>query len=586
MHDIVVRGGTVIDGTLEQADRGRPAFAADIAIDDGRISAVGAVPGQGREEIDATGQLVTPGFVDIHTHFDGQVTWDPFLSPSTFHGVTTVVMGNCGVGFAPCAPERHQWLIQLMEGVEDIPGSALAEGIRWNWESFPEYMNAVEASPLAIDVGLQIPHGALRGYVMGDRAARLEPANEQDIRRMQSLVAEALEAGALGFSTSRTEKHRDRAGNHTPSFKAEQDELWGIAQAIGGTGRGVIQLISDFWDMDREFALIRGMAETSGRPLSLTIEQDDRHPEIWTTVLANISKAQAEGVNMRGQVPPRPTGVLMGLTATLNPFVTHDAFKPLRSAPLEEKVRALRDPEFVAKLLAEEHEWDPQNSLIHFLLRSFHKMFPLAADGRAPDYEPNPDDSVAARAAREGRRPEEVVIDLLLEKDGRNLFYFPIMNYTNGSLDDVRSMMTHPHTLFGLSDAGAHCGALCDASFPTTTLTHWGRDRSRGERLDLPWLVHGLTQKTATQVGMLDRGVLAPGYKADVNVIDFERLNVHLPEIVHDLPADGRRLIQKADGYTATIKAGRVAFREGEPVVTDPGQLRGELVRGAQPAPR
>ena len=578
MHDLVIRGGTIHDGT------GAEPITGDIAIDGERIVAVGEVPGSGREEIDATGQLVTPGFVDIHTHFDGQVTWDPFLTPSTFHGVTTVVMGNCGVGFAPCAPDRHGWLIQLMEGVEDIPGTALAEGIRWNWESFPEYMDAVEASPLAIDVGLQLPHGALRGYVMGDRAARLEPANEQDIRRMQTLVKEAIEAGALGFSTSRTEKHRDRAGNHTPSFKAEQDELWGIARALGETGRGVIQLIADFWDFEPEFELIRGMAEVSGRPLSLTIEQDDRHPEIWGNVLDHISRAQDDGVNMRGQVPPRPTGVLQGLTATLNPFVLHEAWKPLRNAPLEEKRAALRDPAFVARLLAESdaREWNPQDNLIHFLVRSFHKMFPL---GDVPNYEPDEADSVAAVAAREGRRPEEVVVDLLLEKDGHNLFYFPIMNYTHGSLDDVRSMMTHPHTLFGLSDAGAHCGALCDASFPTTTLVHWGRDRVRGEGLPLPWLIHGLTQKTARQVGMLDRGVLAPGHVADVNVIDFDALKLRAPEIVHDLPADGRRLIQRADGYRVTVKSGAVAFRDGEAVETAPERLRGRLVRGAQAAP-
>jgi N-acyl-D-aspartate/D-glutamate deacylase len=578
MHDLVIRGGTIHDGT------GAEPFVGDVAIDGERIVAVGEVPAQGREEIDATGHLVTPGFVDIHTHFDGQVTWDPFLTPSTFHGVTTVVMGNCGVGFAPCAPDRHGWLIQLMEGVEDIPGTALAEGIQWNWESFPEYMDAVEASPLAIDVGLQLPHGALRGYVMGDRAARLEPANEQDIRRMQTLVKEAIEAGALGFSTSRTEKHRDRAGNHTPSFKAEQDELWGIARALGDTGRGVIQLIADFWEFEPEFELIRGMAEVSGRPLSLTIEQDDRHPEIWGNVLDNISKAQDDGVNMRGQVPPRPTGVLQGLTASLNPFVLHEAWKPLRAAPLEEKLAALRDPEFVARLLAESdaREWNTQDNLIHFLVRSFHKMFPL---GEVPDYEPDEADSVAAVAAREGRRPEEVVVDLLLAKDGHNLFYFPIMNYTHGSLEDVRSMMTHPHTLFGLSDAGAHCGALCDASFPTTTLVHWGRDRVRGEGLPLPWLIHGLTQKTARQVGMLDRGVLAPGYVADVNVIDFDALKLRAPEIVHDLPADGRRLIQRADGYRVTVKSGAVAFRDGEAVETAPARLRGRLVRGAQVAP-
>jgi N-acyl-D-aspartate/D-glutamate deacylase len=577
MHDLVIRGGLIHDGT------GAAPVEGDLAIDGETIVAAGGtVHSSGREEIDARGQIVTPGFVDIHTHFDGQVTWDPFLSPSTFHGVTTVVMGNCGVGFAPCAPERHAWLIQLMEGVEDIPGTALTEGIRWNWESFPEYMDAVDASPLAIDVGLQMPHGALRAYVMGERAARLEPANDQDILQMQSLVKEAIEAGALGFSTSRTEKQRDRAGNHMPSYKAEQAELWSIARTLGETGRGVIQLISDFWDLDGEFALIRGMAEVSKRPLSLTIEQDDRHPDIWSNLLAHIARAQAEGVNIRGQVPPRPTGVLMGLTATLNPFFMHDAYKPLLTASLEEKVRALRDPEFVARLLAERREWDPQNDLYHYLMCSFHKMFPL---GAVPNYEPAEADSVAARAARENRRPETVIIEMLLEKDGHNLFYFPIMNYANGSLDDVRTMMTHPNTLFGLSDAGAHCGALCDASFPTTTLIHWGRDRTRGARLDLPWLIQGLTQKTARQVGMLDRGVLAPGFKADVNVIDFDRLTLRLPEIVYDLPASGKRLIQKVDGYSATVKAGEIAFREGTPVVTKLDRLKGRLVRGPQPAP-
>ncbi|MCC5873772.1 MAG: amidohydrolase family protein [Gammaproteobacteria bacterium] len=572
MHDLVIRNGLIYDGS------GGAPFEGDVAIDGDRISAVGKVAAAGREEIDAKGRLVTPGFVDIHTHFDGQVTWDPFLTPSTFHGVTTVVMGNCGVGFAPCAPERHAWLIQLMEGVEDIPGTALAEGIQWNWESFPEYMTAVEQSPLAIDVGLQIPHGALRAYVMGERAAQLEPANPQDVERMSALVVEAIEAGALGFTTSRTEKHRDRAGHHTPTFKAEQDELWGIAKALGGTGRGVIQLIADFWDFDAEFGLVRGMAEASNRPLSLTIEQDDRHPDIWTNVLAGISKAQADGINMRGQVPPRPTGVIQGLTVTLNPFLIHEAFKPLRNAPLEEKVRALRDPAVREKLLAERIEWDPQNKLGHFLLSAFHKMFPL---GDPPDYEPHPDNSVAARAAREGRQPEEVVLDLLLEKDGKNLLYFPIMNYTNGNLDDVRSMMTHPHTLFGLSDAGAHCGALCDASFPTSTLTHWARDRKQGG-LDLAWLIHGLTRRTAEQVGLNDRGLLRPGLIADVNVIDFDRLQARMPEVVNDLPAQGRRLIQKAEGYEVTVKSGAVAFRNGEPVSRELGALKGRLLRGAR----
>jgi N-acyl-D-aspartate/D-glutamate deacylase len=576
MFDCVIRGGTVIDGT------GAPAQEMDVALKDGLVAAVGAKLGAGREEIDARDHLVTPGFVDIHTHFDGQVTWDPFLSPSTGHGVTTVVMGNCGVGFAPCAPERHEWLIQLMEGVEDIPGTALVEGIQWRWESFPEYLDAVERSPLAIDVGLQIPHGALRGYVMGDRAARLEAATAEDVAKMRALVKEGLLAGALGFSTSRTEKHRDRGGNHTPSFKAEADELWGIAGALRETNRGVLQLIADFWDFESEFALIRGMAETAGRPLSLTIEQDDRHPEIWSRVLAEISRAQADGVNMRGQVPPRPTGVVMGLTATLNPFILHEAYKPLRQAPLEEKVRALRDPTFRQKLLAEEHAWDPQNILVHFLMTAYHKMFPMA---ETPNYEPPPEASVAALASAAGVSPESYLLDLLVQKDGKQLLYFPIMNYTGGDLEDVRTMMSHPHTLFGLSDAGAHCGTLCDASFPTSTLLHWGRDRIRGEGFSLPWLVHGLTQKTAQQVGLLDRGVLKPGYLGDVNVIDFDHMALHAPEIAYDLPAGGKRFIQRAEGYRATIKRGSVAFRDGEAVLTRHDALRGKLLRGAQGAP-
>jgi N-acyl-D-aspartate/D-glutamate deacylase len=576
MFDCVIRGGTVIDGT------GAPAQEMDVALQDGLVAAVGPKLGAGREEIDARGQLVTPGFVDIHTHFDGQVTWDPFLSPSTGHGVTTVVMGNCGVGFAPCAPERHEWLIQLMEGVEDIPGTALVEGIQWRWESFPEYLDAVDRSPLAIDVGLQIPHGALRGYVMGDRAARLEAATAEDVAKMRALVKEGLLAGALGFSTSRTEKHRDRGGNHTPSFKAEADELWGIAGALRETNRGVLQLIADFWDFESEFALIRGMAEAAGRPLSLTIEQDDRHPEIWTRVLAEISRAQAEGVNMRGQVPPRPTGVVMGLTATLNPFILHETYKPLRQAPLEEKVRALRDPAFREKLLAEQHAWDPQNILVHFLMTAYHKMFPMA---EMPNYEPPPEASVAALASAAGVSPEHYLLDLLVQKDGKQLLYFPIMNYTGGDLEDVRTMMSHPHTLFGLSDAGAHCGTLCDASFPTSTLLHWGRDRTRGEGFSLPWLVHGLTQKTAQQVGLLDRGVLKPGYLGDVNVIDFDHMALHAPEIVYDLPAGGKRFIQRAEGYRATIKRGAVAFRDGEAVLTQHDALRGKLLRGAQAAP-
>ncbi len=572
MHDIVIRNGLVYDGT------GTAGRKADVAIDNGLISKVGTVADPGKEELDADGQIVTPGFVDVHTHYDGQVTWDPYLQPSTFHGVTTVVMGNCGVGFAPCAPERHQWLIGLMEGVEDIPGTALAEGIKWNWESFPEFMDAIDASPLAIDVGLQVPHGALRGYVMGDRAADLEPATLDEAQKMGTLVQEALDAGALGFSTSRTEKHRDKDGKHTPTFKAEQQELHTIAKAMGETGKGVIQLIADFWDFEPEFDMIKGMVEVSGRPLSMTIEQDDRHPEIWKQVLGGINQAAESGLPIKGQVPPRPTCVLQGFTTTLCPFTFHKNYREIFHLPLEEKVKALNDPDFRARLIAEEVELDP-DSIVSFLLTAYHKMFEM---GNPPNYEPDPKDSVAAIAEREGRHPLDVVCDIMVKDEGRAFIFFPLMNYQHGNLEDVRTMMTHPHTTFGLGDGGAHCGVLCDASFPSTLLIHWGRDRTRGEKLPLEWLIRKQTKDSAELLGLNDRGVLAPGMRADVNVIEFDHMKLHAPEIVYDLPAGGKRLIQKADGYTATIVNGVVAFRNGEPTDVP---LQGRLIRGARPRP-
>lgn len=571
MHDLVIRKGTVVDGSGEEPRE------ADIAIDGATISAVGPEVGAGREEIDAGGQLVTPGFVDVHTHFDGQVTWDPELRPSTWHGVTTVVMGNCGVGFAPCAPDRREWLIGLMEGVEDIPGTALAEGIRWNWETFPEFMDAVEASPLALDVGVQVPHGALRAYVMGQRGADLEPATAQDVEQMGELVREAVEAGALGFTTSRTEKHRDKDGNPTPSFQAHAAELHGIARAMGTTGKGVLQLISDFHEFDHEFALVRGMAEVSGRPLSMTIEQDDRYPEIWRQVLDGIRKAAEDGLPIRGQVPARATGVIQGLDVTLNPFLLHPTYYEVAHLGPAERARAFRDPEFRAKILADDVPIDP-STIVGVLMGRFDKMFRL---GEPPNYEPDPSESAAAEAARRGVSPHEVLLDWLSEDEGQALLYFPLMNYLEGDLEMVREMLTHPYASFGLSDAGAHCGTVCDGSFPTTMLTHWGRDRARGERLPLPWIVHKLTRGGAELVGLRDRGLLAPGYRADVNVIDFERLALHAPAVVRDLPAQGRRLVQKASGYVASIVAGEVAFREGEST----GTRGGRLLRGARPDP-
>ena len=571
MHDLVIRNGLVYDGL-----GGKP-YEADIAIDGATITAVGTVTGAGREEIDARGQIVTPGFVDPHTHYDGQVTWDPYLQPSTFHGVTTAVMGNCGVGFAPCAPDRHQWLIGLMEGVEDIPGTALFEGIKWGWESFPDYMDTVEKSPLALDVGLQLPHGALRAYVMGERGARLEPATEDDTAKMAQLVEDALNAGALGVSTSRTEKHRDKDGEHTPTYKSEAMELNGIAEAMKRANKGVFQLIADFRDVDWEFDMLRKVVEISGRPLSLTIEQDDRHPDIWRTVLDKIAQANKDGLPMRGQVPARPTGVVMGLTASLNPFLLYKTWHEIMPRTLDAQVAALRDPDFRARLLAEKVEFK-EGEISTQLFSWFHKMFKL---GSPPNYEPSPDDSVEAHAKREGRDPREVLLDWMAEDDGKALIYYPLMNYLPGDLSYVEEMLKHPNTAFGLSDGGAHVGIICDASFPTTLLTHWGRDRTRGDKLPLEWLISGQTKKTAELVGLYDRGVLAPGMKADVNVIDFDNLTMDRPEIVYDLPAGGKRFIQKTRGYTASIVSGVVAFREGEPT----GALNGKLIRGAQARP-
>ena len=413
---------------------------------------------------------------------------------------------------------------------------------------------------------------------MGQRGADLEPATEDDVRAMGMLVAEALEAGALGFSTSRTFKHKDKDGNHTPSFKAEALELHGIAKALRDTGKGVMQLISDFYEFEYEWSLIRGMAEVSGRPLSLTIEQDDRHPEIWSRLLKEISTAAAQGINIRGQVPPRATGVLMGLTTTFSPLMVYQTFQQLKNTTPAEKLIAMRDANWRQQLVTEASglNFDTED-LFQFIVSSYHKMFEL---GNPPNYEPTPQSSVAERAKRAGQHPLETLVDILLQNEGTGLLYMPLFNYTSGNLDDVHSMLTHEHTIFGLGDAGAHCGVLCDASFPTTLLTHWGRDRTRGKRLPLQWLIQGLTMQTAQQVGLNDRGQLKPGYRADINVIDFDNLNMTSPQIFHDLPAGGKRLMQRTSGYTASIVKGRVAFRNGEPT----GELHGALVRGARSA--
>ena len=565
MYDLIIKNGTVYDGTGEKP------FFADVAIKGNKIVAIGELEESSKEVIDAKGKIVAPGFVDIHTHYDGQVTWDPYLRPSTYHGVTTVVMGNCGVGFSPCKPEERDWLISLMEGVEDIPGTALHEGINWQWESFPEYLDTLEGKPLAIDVGTQIPHGAVRAYVMGQRGIDREEASQEEIEQMSQIVKEAIEAGAFGFSTSRTEKHKDSSGALTPSITAHKNELVSIAKSLGEIKSGVLQGISDFYDFETEFNIFKEMSESSGRPISITVEQMDQRPDWWHQLLDGIEEAQGEGINMYGQVPPRATGINMGLTATLNPFTFYPSFYELSKKSIEEKVATMKDPAFKEKLLSEEPV-SIGNPLVDEITQSFNKMFRL---GEPANYEPEPDASFEAIAKKQNISPQEVAYDCLLEKEGKALIYHPLFNYLPGNLDYVERMLNHPYSISGLGDAGAHCGAISDASFPTTLIQHWGRDRKRGKKIPLEKLISMQTLETSRLLGITDRGVLKEGYKADINVIDFENLTLHEPEVLHDLPAGGRRLVQRASGYEYTIVSGQIAFKDGEST----GALNGRLIR-------
>ncbi len=567
-YDLVIRGGTLADGT------GAPIREADVAVEDGRIAAVGRIEGSGREEIEAKGLLVTPGFVDIHTHYDGQATWDDRLQPSSWHGVTTAVMGNCGVGFAPVRPKDHDRLIELMEGVEDIPGAALHEGLDWSWESFPDYLGRLGACRYDIDICAQLPHGALRVFVMGERGARLEAATDDDIAEMRRLTGEAMRAGAIGFSTSRTLNHRTVKGDPTPSLRATEAELAGIALGLKDAGSGVFEMISDFEDQAAEFAMIRRLVEMSGRPLSLSLGQSHRDPEGWRRLLGRIGEAARDGLEIRAQVAPRPIGTLYGLQSSANPFSTHPSFRAIADKPLAEKVAALRDPEFRARLLAEMPAGHPATVK---RLSDFSRIFPL---GEQPDYEPSRERSVAAMAAQQGREPADLVCDLLIEDEGRAFLFAPFSNYALYNLDACGEMMRDPNTVMGLGDGGAHVGLISDASFTTYLLSHWGRDRAHG-RLPLETLVKKQTADTARAVGLFDRGIVAPGMKADLNVIDFDRLAVERPSMAFDLPAGGKRLLQRARGYEATIVSGAVTYRNGEAMDALPGRL----VRGAQSAP-
>ncbi len=572
MHDLVIRGGTLVDGT------GAAPRRADVAIDGDRIVAVGDDVGEGRREIDAQGLLVTPGWVDIHTHYDGQVTWDTHLTPSGWNGVTTIVMGNCGVGFAPVKPGQEDYLIQLMEGVEDIPGTALSEGIRWEWESFPQYLDAVERMRRAIDVGAQVPHGAVRTYVMGERGAKNEKATPEDIERMAALVREALQAGALGFSTSRTILHRAKDGEVVPGTNATDEEVLGIGRVLGEVGHGVFEVASDLAPEGDELAWMSQLGKETGRPVSFACLQSPMDPDQWRRLLSACEKDAAEGGHLTPQVAQRPAGLLLGFESTVHPFVAHPGYQEIAALPRAERLAKLADPAVRAHILASQPDYSGLPGPAMIVMMGFPMMFPL---GDPPDYEPGPEKSIAAIAKREGHEPLEVVYDVMMENGGRGLVYMPLLGYANGSLEPIREMMLHPQSVFGLSDGGAHCGLICDASMPTFLLTHWARDRSRGERIPLETLVERQTRRTARFYGMEDRGVVAPGMKADLNVIDFDRLHIHAPEMVYDLPAEGKRLIQKVDGYRYTVCSGEVIYEDGKPT----GALPGRLVRGPQPAP-
>jgi N-acyl-D-amino-acid deacylase len=572
MHDLVIRNGTVVDGSACPV---RTPGTADIAIDGDRIAAVGPDVGPGRREIDSDGRLVTPGFVDIHTHYDGQATWDAEISPSSWHGVTTIVMGNCGVGFAPADPAKRAWLIQLMEGVEDIPGTALAEGMSWNWETFPEYLDELDRMARAVDVSALIPHGAVRAYVMGDRGGQNAEATPDEIEAMAKVVREAVEAGAVGVSTTRTLLHRAKDGELAAGTTASADELIGIGRALGEAGAGVFELASDMFDPEGEFAWMRTIAHETGRPVTFNCLQDDLRPEHWRRLIALADEAMAGGARIVPQVAGRPASVLFGWDSTAHPFLFHETWRSIADLPRAERQARLRDPDVRRAMVTERVE---VSGLAAFVTSAWHKLFPL---GDPPEYEPGPERSVQAIAAREGRTPEEVSYDLLMADDGRGLLYIPLLGYAHGDFDALHEMLVHPGSVLGLGDGGAHCGLLCDASLPTYMLTHWVRDRSRGARLGLEQAVHMQTRSTASLYGFDDRGLLAPGYLADLNVIDLDALAIDAPTMVYDLPAGGRRLVQRARGYGATVKRG-VVVREDD---QSTGERPGVLVRGAQPAP-
>ena len=560
MHDLVVRGGIVVDGT------GAPRRLADVAVDGETITGIGTAIGRGRREIDARGMLVTPGFVDIHTHYDGQATWDPYLTPSSWHGVTTVIFGNCGVGFAPVRPGTAPYLINLMEGVEDIPGTVLAEGVSFDWESFPEYLEVLAAAPKVMDVGAQMPHGVLRFYVMGERGAdHAEVPTHTEIAQMGLLLEEALHAGALGLTTSRTTKHRARDGRLTPGLSAGEPELFGLAAAMKRAGRGVIEVNSDFGPGD--FEALRAAAAVANRPLSVLLLQVNNAPDLWRQTRAQIHEARKSGLSVNGQVGCRPIGVMMGLETTAHPFSTHPAWTAMEGlAPDARFERLKRDAQLRHALV----ERLPNDEHTRNVGQAFARTYVL---DDAYDYEPRISSSLAATAQLQNRSPWDLALEALMANEGKGLLTHTFENYTEGSLEVIREMLVDEATIMGLGDGGAHVCTICDSSSPTFLLTHWARDRKRGPQLPLEFLVRKQTRDTATAYGLHDRGVLAPGYRADLNVIDFERLRLCKPEVVYDLPAGGRRLTQRARGYRHTFVAGTETLCEDEHTGALPGRL-------------
>jgi N-acyl-D-amino-acid deacylase len=566
--DLVIRGGNIADGL------GGELFEADVAIKDGRIVEVGRVPGKGREEIDARGKLVTPGFVDIHTHYDGQVTWSHDITPSSQNGVTTAIMGNCGVGFAPCRPSDHVRLIQLMEGVEDIPEPVLSAGIPWAWETFPDYMEWLSKRNFDVDIGAQLPHAALRVYVMGERGANRDPSTAEDNKAMAALAGDAVRAGALGFSTSRTLLHRDLKGVHMPGTFAGSDEMLALGMAMKGLTHGVYELVSDHLGDDDEWAWVKAFAKETGLPVTLVATSAGAYEGDKMYNIAEESRVQ--GMEIRPQIAGRPTGILHGLTSSFHVFAGHPTFKrELAHLPLDEKVATMRRPEIRAALLAEDTSF--RDGLAANPTEYLYRVFPL---GERPNYEPDRSGSVGGLAEAAGVTPLEMMYDLLLRDGGRELFYQPLGGYFTYNFDFFRKNMQHPNVIFGLSDGGAHCGVIADAGMPTFILTHWGRDRTKGERFPLEFLVRKLTRDTALAYGLADRGQLKPGLLADVNVIDFDNLRLYRPEAIYDLPAGGRRLVQRVDGYRYTVKSGQVTFENGQST----GALPGSLVRGGREA--